>query len=216
MAMKTELEPSGKRAAEESAEAAKSVLARKREEAAEQARLEEWRRDVPPGVGEIEECERQAKSAKRLPLRLYGAILRAQAKIETVRKNGENPHFKSRYATLDEVWETVRRAVNEAGLVVFCTIEKLDGERAMVTHLVEAASGEEISCAFPIAAAANTPQAIGSAMTYARRYTLSALLEIVTGDGADDDGEAATNRAPTKGEAAKNPSAQAAADALGF
>jgi hypothetical protein len=62
-------------------------------------------------------------------------------------------------------------------------------------------------------AANNSPQAIGSAMTYARRYTLAALIEIVTGDGADDDGEAATNH---NAPAAKNPSARAAADALGF
>lgn len=210
---KEEVKQDGRQEAEE---AAKSALARKREEAAELAKVEEYRRDVPPGIGEIEEIERRAQGAERPPLRLYGAILRAQAKIETVRKNGENPHFKSRYATLDEVWETVRKAVNEAGLIVFCTIEKAEGERVMVTHLVEAGSGEEISCAFPIAAAANTPQAIGSAMTYARRYTLSALLEIVTGDGADDDGEAATAHAPTAGKAANNPSAQAAADALGF
>ena len=206
-----------KQAAEE---AAKAALAKKREAAAELAKLEEYRRDVPPGIGEIEEAERQAKTdtatKDKPPVHLYAAILKAQAKIETVRKNGENPHFKSRYATLDEVWESVRKAVNEAGLVVFCTIEKKDGERVMVTHLVEAASGEEVTCAFPIAATANTPQAIGSAMTYARRYTLTALLEIVTGDGEDDDGEAATAHNMPTGGTTKNPSAKAVADALGF
>jgi len=196
-------------------EAAKAALAKKREEAALAAKIEEYRRDVPPGISEIEEIIRARMEAERKPpVKLYAAIHKAQAKIETVRKNGENPHFKSKYATLDEVWETVRKAVNEAGLIVFCTIEPSgDGKARLTTHVAEIESGEEIACSFPIVAQATGPQAIGSAMTYARRYTLTALLEIVTGDGADDDGEAATNH---NTPAAKNPSASAAADALGF
>jgi hypothetical protein len=154
-------------------------------------------------------------ASRKPPVSLYAAIHKAQAKIETVRKNGENPHFKSKYATLDEVWETVRKAVNEAGLIVFCTIDAPEeGKRELTTHIAEIKSGEEISCSFPIVAQAATPQAVGSAMTYARRYTLTALLEIVTGDGADDDGEAATvHNAPAT---AKTPSASAVAEALGF
>ena len=193
---------------------AQAELAAKRE--AEQRELDELRRDVPPGIGEIEEELKAAYAAaeRKPPVNLYAAIHKAQAKIETVRKNGENPHFKSKYATLDEVWETVRKAVNDAGLVVFCTIDPTaDGKKELTTHVAEVKSGEEISCSFPIVAQAATPQAVGSAMTYARRYTLTALLEIVTGDGADDDGEAATNH---NTPATRNPSASAAADALGF
>ena len=193
---------------------AQAELAAKRE--AEQRELDELRRDVPPRIGEIEEELKAAYAAaeRKPPVNLYAAIHKAQAKIETVRKNGENPHFKSKYATLDEVWETVRKAVNDAGLVVFCTIDPTaDGKKELTTHVAEVKSGEEISCSFPIVAQAATPQAVGSAMTYARRYTLTALLEIVTGDGADDDGEAATNH---NTPATRNPSASAAADALGF
>ena len=169
-------------------EAAKAALAKKREEAALAAKIEEYRRDVPPGISEIEEIIRARMEAERKPpVKLYAAIHKAQAKIETVRKNGENPHFKSKYATLDEVWETVRKAVNGAGLIVFCTIETRGDKKELTTHVAEIKSGEEVSCSFPIVAQATGPQAIGSAMTYARRYTLTALLEIVTGDGADDE-----------------------------
>lgn len=177
---------------------------------AERAKVEELRRDVPPGA-EIEAAltAAYADAEARRPVRLYAALHRAQAKFETVRKNGENPHFRSRYATLDEIWETVRGPLSEAGLVAFCTIEARGGERLLTTHVADAASGEEISCSFPIAAQAATPQAVGSEMTYARRYTLAALLEIVTGDGMDDDGAAADG-------GAKNPPAGAAAAALGF
>ena len=198
--------------------AAKAALAKKREEAELAAKIEEYRRDVPPGIGEVEaELRAQIDELKRKPpVNLYAAIHKAQAQIETVRKNGENPHFKSKYATLDEIWETVRKAVNGAGLIVFCTIETRGDKKELTTHIAEIKSGEEIACSFPIVAQATGPQAIGSAMTYARRYTLTALLEIVTGDGTDDDGEAATNHnTPTNGQT-RNPSAKAAADALGF
>lgn len=192
---------------------AQAELAAKRE--AEQKKLDEMRRDVPAG-SEIEEALKKAYDGAEIkpPVNLYKAILKAQAKIETVRKNGENPHYKSKYATLDEIWESVKKPLNDAGLIVLCDVYTANGERLLTTRVIHADTGEEVSCTFPIMAANNSPQAIGSAMTYARRYTLTALLEIVTGDGTDDDGEAAENRTPTNG--AKNPSAKAAADALGF
>ena len=197
--------------------AAKAALAKKREEAALAAKIEEYRRDVPPGIGEVEaELRAQIDELNRKPpVHLYAAIRAAQGKIETVRKNGENPHFHSKYATLDEIWENVRKPLNDAGLIVLCDVYTANGERLLTTRVIHAETGEEASCTFPIMAATNSPQAIGSAMTYARRYTLTALLEIVTGDGADDDGEAAENRTPTNGTT-RNPSAKAAADALGF
>ena len=189
---------------------AQAELAKKRE-----AQADEMRRDVPPGVDEIEAAIRaQIEAQSRPPVNLYKAILAAQAKIPTVRKNGQNPHFKSKYATLDEIWETVQKPLNDAGIIVVCDVYTHNGERLLTTRAIHAATGEEISCTFPIIAATNSPQAIGSAMTYARRYTLTALLEIVTGDGVDDDGEAATNRFGTSVNA--NPKASAAAEALGF
>ncbi len=198
--------------------AAKAALAKKREEAELAAKIEEYRRDVPPGISEIEEIIRARMEAERKPpVHLYAAIRAAQGKIETVRKNGENPHFHSKYATLDEIWENVRKPLNDAGLIVLCDVYTANGERLLTTRVIHAETGEEVSCTFPIMAATNSPQAIGSAMTYARRYTLTALLEIVTGDGADDDGEAAENNynTPSNGTT-RNPSAKAAADALGF
>lgn len=207
MAMPTTTKTAADKAQAEAA--AKAALAKKREDAALAAKLEEYRRDIPPGI-EIEEALKAAyaEAERKPPVHLYAAIHAAQAKIETVRKNGENPHFKSKYATLDEIWESVKKPLNDAGLIVLCAVYTANGERLLTTRLIHAETGEETACTFPIMAANNSPQAIGSAMTYARRYTLTALLEIVTGDGADDDGEAAT--------AAKNPSASAAADALGF
>ena len=215
MSATTTTKPADKAQAEA---AAKAALAKKREEAALAAKIEEYRRDVPPGIGEIEEILRARMEAERKPpVHLYAAIRAVQGKIETVRKNGENPHFHSKYATLDEIWENVRKPLNDAGLIVLCDVYTANGERLLTTRVIHAETGEEASCTFPIMAATNSPQAIGSAMTYARRYTLTALLEIVTGDGADDDGEAAENNhnTPSNGTT-RNPSARAVADALGF
>ncbi len=214
MSATTTTKPADKAQAEA---AAKAALAKKREEAALAAKIEEYRRDVPPGISEIEEIIRARMEAERKPpVKLYAAIHKAQAKIETVRKNGENPHFKSKYATLDEIWESVKKPLNDAGLIVLCDVYTANGERLLTTRLIHAATGEEATCTFPIMAATNSPQAIGSAMTYARRYTLTALLEIVTGDGTDDDGEAAENHGTHTNGTTRNPSAKAAADALGF
>jgi len=181
------------------------------------AKAAEYMRDVPPGVIEIEESIRAQIEAKRKPsVNLYKAILKAQAALPTVRKNGTNPHFKSKYATLDEVWESTRAIINGAGLIVVCDVNNKDGERLLTTRVIHAESGEEISCSFPIQLT-GTPQAIGSAMTYARRYTLTALLEIVTGDGADDDGEAATIHGVNVIDKGTSAAASAAAsEALGF
>lgn len=218
--------PAAMKKAQAELAAKREAAAKAKEEAKLAAEAEAARRDVPPGIEEtmppthytppeeLTELLKNFQPVAKPPVNLYAAIHKAQAKFETVRKNGKNPHYNSKYATLDEVWETVQRAINDAGLIVFCTIESLeDGKKQLTTHVAEVKSGEEIACAFPIMAANTSPQAIGSAMTYARRYTLTALLEIVTGDGADDDGEAATNHNTTP---AKNPSTSAAADALGF
>lgn len=217
MATTTTTKPAANKAQAEAT--AKAALAKKREEAELAAKIEEYRRDVPPGIGEVEaELRAQIDELKRKPpVHLYAAIRAAQGKIETVRKNGENPHYHSKYATLDEIWENVRKPLNDAGLIVLCDVYTANGERLLTTRVIHAETGEEASCTFPIMAANNSPQAIGSAMTYARRYTLTALLEIVTGDGADDDGEAAENNhnTPSNGTT-RNPSASAASDALGF
>lgn len=144
---------------------------------------------------EVTKTEAVPANAK---VHLLAAIHKAQGEIETVRKNGENPHFRSKYATLDEVWETVRKPLHNAGLVVYCTMGHgcANGGAMyayLTTHLAEVKSGEEVSCDFilPVPGNGVTPQNVGSAITYARRYSLCALLEIQTGDGMDDDGNAA-------------------------
>lgn len=141
----------------------------------EQAKLDEFRRDVPP---DIEETEAAARS-------LQSAILALQAEMPTVKKDGTNPHFRSRYATLGGIWADIRPLLTKHGIAVTNRIK----EGNVVTTATLVSSGESVTSEFPFNAA-QPPQAIGSAITYARRYNLCAIFQIITDE--DDDGDAAT------------------------
>ena len=125
-------------------------------------------------------------------LELYKAIAAVQAEMPRLVKNSEanTGKFGYKYITLDAIWDVLRPLLTKHGLIV---LNALDGQ-LLYTRLIHVESGEETSCSFPI----NTnqpPQQIGSAFTYARRYALCALLQIVA--DKDDDGAAAQNgRAP--------------------
>lgn len=128
------------------------------------------------------------------PAGILAKIALVQQTIGLIAKNGVNPHFKSRYATLDEVWEQAKPVLKTARLAVYCTTEGAGDEWTLTTHVADLDSSEEVCAKFPIPSK-GTPQQIGSAITYARRYTLCALLQIVTAE-EDDDGNAAQRTPP--------------------
>ena len=103
-------------------------------------------------------------------------------------KANNNPAFKTKYASINEVLDTVLPGMTEAGL---CFVQFPDGE-ALTTRLMHV-SGEWMQASYTLKPAANTPQASGSALTYARRYALLAVLGLGT---EDDDGNAASAPAP--------------------
>lgn len=108
--------------------------------------------------------------------------------------DGVNPHFRSKYASLPGVLQAVRPLLAKHKLAVTQAPEIRDGKLVMLTRLMHA-DGEVIDSAMPLPESTNM-QALGSAMTYARRYSLTALLG-VAGD-EDDDGNASTPAPPTK------------------
>lgn len=120
---------------------------------------------------------------------LYAALIKAQMEITGAKKDSSNPYFKSKYADFTSVWETVKGPLLENGLVI---IQQISGEKLLTTLCHE--SGESISAESPIVVAkANDPQAFGSAVTYARRYAMQALLCVPT---LDDDAESQYQRQP--------------------
>lgn len=127
----------------------------------------------------------------------YTAFLAAQKAMRDPCKDAANPHFRSKFVSLKGVADAVRPALHSAGITVVQMIDH--DERGMFVKTVLAhTSGECIDSRCPIVVAKqNDPQAMGSAITYARRYALAAICGVAPSDD-DDDGEAAVSRAPVK------------------
>lgn len=129
---------------------------------------------------------------------LYKALLVAQQSFGPVLKNATNPAFKSRYADLGSVIETVSEALNDAGLVFLQPMGVGEhGEPLIRTIIAHAESGEAIEGVAPLVCKDPTnPQAVGGAVTYFRRYGLLAMLGLAP---EDDDGHAASQQSPARG-----------------
>lgn len=121
---------------------------------------------------------------------LTQALLKIQMELPTIDKDGINPHFKSKFATLSNIMNKVLPVVNKHGVFVSQAPDTLDGQPVLVTTLVHAASGEQVASTMPLFLVKNDPQAQGSAITYARRYALVSMLGLVVDD--DDDGSKAS------------------------
>ena len=123
---------------------------------------------------------------------LAEALAAAQGKIEHAVKDSANPFFKSRYADLASVWEAIRRPLSEHGLsVIQCP--SAEGPRVTITTMLVHRSGQWICSALTVTAKEDAPQAVGSAITYARRYALQSVAGVAPDD---DDGEEAQGRRP--------------------
>lgn len=129
--------------------------------------------------------------------KLAEALAAAQSSLSAAKKDAINPHYKNRYATLQAVWEAAREVLAPNGLSVAQTFAPTDGARLDLTTTLLHTSGQYITGTLSMQPQQATPQGIGSAITYARRYALAAILGIVTDD--DDDGNEAsrTNGAQT-------------------
>jgi len=119
---------------------------------------------------------------------LAAALAKAQGQMTHASKDATNPHFKTRYADLAAVWSAIREPLSANGLSVVQTVTQTDGNVGVRSILMHA-SGEFIASDLQMPVAQKTPQGYGSALTYARRYSLAALVGIAQDD---DDGEAGT------------------------
>lgn len=126
---------------------------------------------------------------------LAEALLAFQADRPVIAKTATNPHYKSKFAPLDEVLDKTIPALNRVGIVV---VQKPTIEATLVTRLIHAATGEVEESEIPLLMAKEDPQGQGSALTYARRYALQAMLSLAPEE--DDDGHSASRRDdPTAG-----------------
>ncbi len=129
---------------------------------------------------------------------LATALAKFQGEIKNPNNTATNPFFKSKYAPLSDVLNAVRPILSKNGLSVLQSPSG-DGEHIIVTTTLIHSSGEWIeSPELVLKADKATAQGAGSAITYARRYAISAILGISSED--DDDGNEAEKQAPTKKE----------------
>jgi len=118
------------------------------------------------------------------------ALSKAQAENGTVHKDAKNPFFKSNYASLAQVWETVRPALTANGLSVV-QLPSQDASGYYVESMLIHSSGQWIKCRTYMKPVKEDPQGIGSLISYARRYALQSLVMVCPDD---DDGEMAMGR----------------------
>lgn len=122
------------------------------------------------------------------------ALVAFQMEVKDPSRDANNPFFKSKYVTLDNLLQAVRPLLAKHGLS-FVQSPSGDGENISVTTLLMHESGQWIeSNPFLLKAAKADPQGAGSAVTYGRRYSLSSVLGVAWDD--DDDGNNASKNQP--------------------
>lgn len=124
---------------------------------------------------------------------LAAAMAKAQGEMKGALKDSDNPFFKSGYADLASVWDSVRGPLSSNGLAVMQTTDQADGA-VCITTLLTHSSGQWISSTLRIPITKMDPQGVGSAMSYGRRYGLAAMTGAYQ---VDDDGNAASGKEET-------------------
>ena len=124
---------------------------------------------------------------------LVGALAKAQGVMKPAVFNRVNPHFKTRYADFTSCMDACRAPLSDNGIAAIQYCATIDGKLNLVTMLAHT-SGQWMKSEFPLIAAKMDSQGIGSAMTYAKRYSLCGMVGIVADEEGDDDGENAVGR----------------------
>jgi hypothetical protein len=134
---------------------------------------------------------------------LAGALAKAQGAIKGAAKGKENPFYKSSYADLACVMEACREALSKNAIAVIQSTQ-FDGDGKWIETILAHSSGQWISSRYPVKPVKDDPQGLGSAVTYARRYSLMALVGIVAED-EDDDGNMASGKTAGNSSTAPEP-----------
>lgn len=122
---------------------------------------------------------------------LAAALNKAQGEIKPAIKDANNPFFKSRYADLAAVYDVCREPLSKNGLSI-TQHPSAEDNKVTVESIVMHTSGQWMGSRLTITSKDFTPQGIGSAITYARRYALSSILGIASEE--DDDANKASGR----------------------
>lgn len=116
---------------------------------------------------------------------LNSKLLDFQKKVGIIKKDAKNPHFKNTYASLTQILSEVKPLLTECGLVL---IQPIDSN-GVGTTIIDFENGQKVETYISLPSNLS-PQQLGSAITYFRRYTLASLLALEI----DDDDAQMTNK----------------------
>lgn len=114
------------------------------------------------------------------------ALALFQESCPPIVRTSNNPFFKSKYASFDDIQKHIKSYLSKNGLVVTQANIVADGLPFVESVVWHVESGENIKSVFPVIAGKSTAQDYGSAVSYAKRYSLTGLLNLIIADEDDD------------------------------
>ena len=136
---------------------------------------------------------------------LMTAIASAVAQMADPKKNASNPHFKNTYADLGEVLGCIEKPLADNGLLLLQLPMLRNNDKCVLnTQLIHIESGDHIEYDYPLRPVKEDPQMYGSAISYARRYTIKSMFGMFD---VDDDSETASGRGKAKKAKQQEPDA---------
>jgi hypothetical protein len=123
--------------------------------------------------------------------KILPALHKAKSNMNSVSKKAANPYFSSKYADLNSIMEEAEPKLNEQGIMLLQPVSRDERGDFVETMLVHVESGQFISSQMSLVLVKNDMQAAGSAVSYARRYSLQAVLSM---QAEDDDGNVASGK----------------------
>lgn len=127
---------------------------------------------------------------------LLKSLVEFNKQVKPIIKGADNPFFKSKYASLDTIQQTIRQPLINNGLVITQSNVLSEGQLLVETRVWHSETGESMGSIFPIVVNKQSAQDYGSAVSYAKRYSLSGLLNLIIED-EDDDGNKASDKTVT-------------------
>lgn len=128
------------------------------------------------------------------------SILKSLHQFQTIcpaiKRTDNNPFFKSKYASLESIQQHIKPHLAQCGLVITQANTIINDLPFVQTTVWHVESGESVVSVFPVVAAKANAQDYGSAVSYAKRYSLTGLLNLIIQD-EDDDGNAAVRSSQT-------------------
>ena len=146
-------------------------------------------------------------------LNIYERLAMVRGMVSGVKKTAKNPFFKSTYADLNSVMDTLAPALIECNLIYVQYVDVCDGVDVLVTEIVNISNPvEKVISNTHLMVAAPDMQKFGGAITYARRYALVSMFGL---EAIDDDGNVAVGKAkPMTATQQHNERINSAKDAL--